>query len=129
MALTNYLENKLLDHAIGKTAFAIPTVYIALFKTAPDDTGAGSECAYTGYARQAVGGNFAAASGGSSANSADFTFGLKTAGTDDTVGWWATFDANAAGNMLEYGTFDASKLISNGDNPKILSGQLTRTAD
>src|SRR5439155_8163515 len=30
--LSSYLANKLLDHAIGKTAFTMPTAYLALLK-------------------------------------------------------------------------------------------------
>lgn len=133
MAITEYLENKLLDHACGRTSFTMPTVYIALFKTAPNDAGGGTECAYTSYARVALDTGsdslFAAASGGASSNAEDIEFPEKTGGSDETVQWWATFDASSNGNMLEYGTFDSAKTVSNGDAPVIRSGQLTRTAD
>lgn len=129
MSLTTYLGNKLLDHAIGKTSYTMPDVFLALFKTAPGVGGTGTECAYTGYARLDVtGADFNASSALSQANANTFTFGTKTAGTDETVGWWATFDNATTGNMLEFGSFSASKTITNGDTPKINSGQLTRTA-
>lgn len=129
MALTTYLGNKLLDHAVGKTSFTMPDVFLALFKTSPGVSGSGTECAYTGYARVDVtGADFNAASALSSTNANTITFGTKTAGTDETVGYWATYDASTAGNMLEFGAFSSSKTITNGDTPKINAGQLTRTA-
>jgi hypothetical protein len=129
MSLTTYAGNKLLDHMIGKTSFTMPDVFLALFKTAPGVGGTGTECAYTGYARiDVAGADFSAASSLASTNANAFTFGTKTAGTDETVGWWATFDASTSGNMLEFGTMTASKLIANGDTPKINAGDLDRTA-
>lgn len=42
--LTNYLENKLLDHFLGTTAYTMPSpVYVALFTVAPGDAGGGTE--------------------------------------------------------------------------------------
>ena len=36
--LTNYLENKLLDHFLGTTSYTMPSpVYVALFTVAPGD--------------------------------------------------------------------------------------------
>jgi hypothetical protein len=129
MSMTTYLGNKLLDHCVGKTSFTMPTVWVALFKTQPTIAGGGTECAYTGYARDATAGaDWAAASSLANSNAAEFNFGTKTAGTDETVGWWATFDASTSGNMLEFGSLTASKLIANGDTPKIPIGDLDRTA-
>jgi hypothetical protein len=132
MSLTTYLGNKLLDHAAGRTSFTMPTAYLALFKTAPGISGSGTECAYTGYARQAIGTGgasvFGAAASLSSSNTSAISFPTKTAGTDETVGYWATFDALTVGNMLEFGTITVSKLIADNDTPSFAIGQLTRTA-
>ncbi len=108
----------------------MPTVWVALFKTQPTIAGGGTEAAYTGYARQATSGaSWVAAASKANSNASEFSFGTKTAGTDETIGWWATFDAATVGNMLEFGSMAASKLIANGDTPKIPIGDLDRTAD
>lgn len=129
MSLTTYAGNKVLDHLIGKTAFTMPDVHLALFKTAPNVAGGGTECAYTGYARLDVAGaDFSAAASLASTNANVLTFGTKTAGTDENVGWWATFDASVGGNMLEFGTMAAAKTIANGDTPKFPIGDFDRSA-
>ena len=130
MALTTYASNKLLDHLSGKTSFTMPTVSVALFKTQPTIAGGGTECAYTGYARDTTAGaDWNAAASKANSNATELNFGAKTAGTDETAGWWATFDASTSGNMLEFGSLAVAKLIQNGDTPKIAAGDLDRTAD
>lgn len=130
MALTTYASNKLLDHLSGKTAFPMPSVWVALFSSQPTIAGGGTELSYTGYSRAATtGATWAAAAAKANTNAAELSFGTKTAGTDPTVGWWATFDAATNGNMLEFGSLAVSKAIANGDTPKIAAGDLDRTAD
>ena len=129
MSLTTYAANKMLDHLSGKTSFTMPTVHVALFKTQPTIAGGGTECAYTGYARDATAAaDWNAAASGANSNASEFNFGAKTAGTDETAGWWATFDAPTSGNMLEFGSLAVAKLIQNGDTPKIAAGDLDLTA-
>lgn len=129
MALTTYAGNKLLDHMIGKTSYTMPDVFLALFKTAPGIGGTGTECAYTSYARVDVtGADFSAASALASTNANAITFATKTGGADETVSHWATYDASTAGNMLEFGAMAVSKLIQDGDAPRINAGDLDRTA-
>ena len=52
--LSNYLENKLLDHFLATTSYTAPSnVYVALMTVAEDDTGtAGTEVSGGSYARQ-----------------------------------------------------------------------------
>ena len=72
-AASDYLEDKLLDHVLGNTAFSQPSnIYLALF-TADTGLEANSPSAEistssTGYGRQAV--SFAASSSGSASTSA-----------------------------------------------------------
>jgi hypothetical protein len=124
-ALSNYLENKLLDHALATTAYTKPTtVYVALFTTDPTDAGTGTEVSGGAYVRKAV--TFGAATGGSASNSADVTFDVATASWG-TVTHLAIFDAATAGNMLFHGAFTQSKAIASNDQFKIPAGNLTIT--
>lgn len=196
--LSTYLANKLLDHAIGRTSYTMPTVYAALLKiraqssslrstavsvgdftipatpngrlyrcTTAGTTGAGEptwattdggttsdgtavwtehtpslksatnipECAYTSYARVAIGtagaSLFAAAASQSSSNASAINFPTKTGGTDETVAGFLLYDASSAGNLLEFGLLTSApfvKLIQDNDTPSFAIGQLTRTA-
>lgn len=126
-ALSDYLENKLLDHVLRNVAYTSPTtIYVALFTSAPSDAGGGTEVSGGGYARQAV--TFSAASGGATSNSADVTFPTATAnwGTITHIG---LFDASTGGNLLLWGALTTSKTISTGDVLKIPAGDLDITLD
>ena len=55
MGMTDYLEGKLSDHTVRHVSYTSPTtVYLALFTSATDDTGGGTECTGGSYARQAA---------------------------------------------------------------------------
>ncbi|MBM3893950.1 hypothetical protein FJ365_06170 [Candidatus Dependentiae bacterium] len=125
--LTNYLENKLLDHFLGTTAFAMPSpVYVALFTVAPSDAGGGTEVTGgTGpYARQTA--TFSAASSGATSNSANIDFAGMPATTTVAI---ALFDAVTSGNMLVYGTLTANKTTDAGDTLRIATGDLDISID
>ena len=110
---SDYLENRLVDHSLGTTAFVKPTaVFIALFTVTPTDVAAsGTEVTGGSYARQAAA--FAAAAGGSAALTAAVTFPSATAdwGTVVAVG---IFDAATVGNMLWWGPLTANRTVSLG---------------
>lgn len=126
-AFTDYLENKLLDHSLGTNTFTKPTaVYLGLFTAAPGEGGGGTEVSGGGYARQAV--TFAAASGGTTSNSADITFPTATANWG-TITHVALFDASTGGNMLYYGALTSSVVINSGQQFVILAGDLDITLD
>jgi hypothetical protein len=127
MSISNYFENKILDHMLRNQSFTPPsTVYVGLFTVAPTDEGGGTEVSGGGYARQSV--TFSAASDGSITNSADITFPQATAnwGTIVAVG---LFDAATAGNLLWYGDLTQSKTVNSGDIFKIPAGNLTVSLD
>ena len=51
-ALSDYLENELLDHALGTGSFTAPTnVYLSLYTTDPTDADTGNELSGNGYSR------------------------------------------------------------------------------
>lgn len=123
--LTDFLESALVAHSVGKAAYTMPTVYLALFTAAPSDTGGGTEVTGGAYARvQVPAASWAAASGGSITTSADVNFPTATASWG-TVTHIALFDALTVGNMLWYGPLTTPKAIGSGDQFKMPAGQLT----
>ena len=116
MSLSDYKEKKLLDHANGAAAWTAPAnQYVALFKTDPGETGAGTEVSAvvddTAYARQLI--TFGAATLGTgialSTNAQTFAAVVYGSGAAAyTVTHLAVFDALTAGNLLDYGALNAS---------------------
>jgi hypothetical protein len=125
-SMSDYLENKILEHSLGKTAYTMPTAYVALYTAAPTDAGGGTEVSGGSYSRQTV--TWGAASGGSITNSAAINFPVATAawGTIVAVG---IFDASTTGNLLWWGTLSTSKAISTNDQFVISASNLTITLD
>ena len=130
MSLSNYTENKVLDHLTGKTSFTMPTVYAGLSTANPGETASGLAEPSTGsYARVATtGATWAAAASGSTSNAAEIAFPTAT-GAWGTLTHFALFDALTTGNMLWYGSLTQSKAIVSGDTAKFEIGSLVLTAD
>ena len=123
--LTNYLENKLIDHFLGTTSYTMPAdVYIALFTVAPSDAGGGTEVTGGSYARQIA--TFSAASSGATSNDSNIDFTGMPAATTVAIG---IFDALTSGNMLLYGTLTANKTTDAGDTLRIATGDLDISID
>jgi len=126
---TDYLENKLLGHALGVASYTMPTtLYVALFTgsalTNLEQNVLTDEVTGTGYARTAV--TFTAPTGGSTSNSATVTF--PAAGADfGTITAIAVTDQLTGGNALFAGSLAASKIIQTGDVFQINAGNLTIT--
>lgn len=107
-ALSNYLEDKLIDEVLRNVGYTpAATVYLALMTTATTDAGGGTEVTGGSYARQAV--TFTAASGGATENSGTITFTNMPA---CTVTHAAIYDALTAGNMLFHGALSASQVVA-----------------
>lgn len=128
-AMSDYLENKLVDHIFRNRSYTVPTtIYVALFTAAPSDSGGGTEVSGGSYARVQVGpsdsawestqGTTAAeassGTGGATQNGSTITFPTPTAnwGTITHVG---IFDASTAGNLLFHGALTTPKTVNNGD--------------
>ncbi len=120
-AISDYLENKLLDHIVGNSAWAAPgTLYFALYTAAPSDSGGGTEVSGGSYARVGVTNNltnFPAATGGSKSNAGAIDFGTASANWG-TITHTAVLDAVTVGNLLFWGPLTTSKLVSSGDGFK-----------
>jgi hypothetical protein len=128
-AMTDYLENKLIDHTFRGVSFTAPAaLHIALFTAAPSDAGGGTEVTGGSYARVALapsttnwastGGagtttNPSAGTGGTTSNNVAITFPTATASWG-TVTHVAIFDASTAGNMLWWGALTASQVVGSG---------------
>lgn len=128
--LTDYAENKLLDHVLGKTSYTMPTTYVGLFTATPSDAGGGTEVTTAGgtlYARQALQPT-SASSGGAAANSADIDFPVAGANWG-TVTHFGVFDASSGGNLLAWGPLSSSDTINLGNQYAFPTGDLDFTID
>jgi hypothetical protein len=111
-AMSTYLADKLLDHAWGKTAYTMPTVYIGLYTTNPTmpaGTG-GTEVSGGAYARVALSGLIGAAAAGANASSSLIAFITATASWGTVIGI-GVFDALTGGNLLNAGALGTSKVV------------------
>jgi hypothetical protein len=125
--LSNYLENKLLDHVLRNTSYNSPTtVYVGLFTTDPTDGNTGSEVSGGSYARQIL--NVTTATGGIVTSSADVTFPQAT-GSWGTISHIGLLDALSSGNLLMHTPLTTSRAIETGDVLKISTGSLTASLD
>jgi hypothetical protein len=135
-ALSDYLENKLVDFVFRGQPFTPPTtLYVALFTTADNDAGSQRvEVSGGSYARVAVASSLANWAGtqgagttvastgtsGTTSNNNSITFPAPTAGWGTVVGI-GIFDAATGGNELVYGALATSKTINSGDAAPLFS--------
>ena len=125
-ALSDYAENKILDHLLGTSAFTHPSqAYLGLSTGSFGDDNSGTELSGSNYSRVAI--NFDAASGGTTDNSAAVEFAAAT-GTWGSVSHFGIFDASSSGNLLVHGAFSAAKTITSGDILRGAAGDLDVTA-
>ena len=143
-AMSNYLENKLIDAIFRGQAFTMPaTIHVALFTGAPTDSAGGTEVTGGAYARVAVtsslanwagtqaAGSTVASSGteGTTSNNNAVTFPAPTANWG-TITHFALMDAASGGNMLVHGALLQSKTVNNGDAaPQFAAGALSFQID
>lgn len=125
---SDYLENKDLDHNLGKTSFTmISTLGLALCTVVPTDSSTGAtitEASYTGYARKKIeAATLNAAASGSTASNAAYEFANCTAGSATVIGW-AALDGTTigAGNIHYWGTATSTVISTTQTPPTISSG-------
>lgn len=124
-SMSNYLENKILDHSLGTTSYTMPAaVYVALYTVAPSDAGGGTEVTGGSYSRKTA--TFGAASSGSATNTNNIDFTGMPGATVVAIG---IFDASTSGNLLFHGTLNTSKTVDSGDTLRIAIGDLSITLD
>jgi len=142
-AMSDYWENKVIDHLFRNTSYTAPTaLYVALFTAAPSDSGGGTEVSGGSYARtalaqsttnwantQASGSGASTGTGGTTSNSVAITFPAPTANWG-TITHVAAFDASTSGNMYFWAALTTSKTVNNGDAaPSFAIGALTFQID
>ena len=130
-AMSDYLENKIIDHILRGTPYTAPSgnVCIALFTTNPSNDNGGSAVEVSGnnYIRANVaaslsgwtgtqGGSGAVSSGSSgfANNASAITFQAPT-GDWGVVRGFGMYDSFTGGNLLFYGALTIPKTINNGD--------------
>lgn len=143
-AMTDYLENKLIDQIFRAQAFVFPaTFYIGLLTAAPTDATAGTEVTGGAYARSAVTNGLTAWAGTQAAASVVASTGATGTTSNNaavafaapTVAWGvvthiAIWDALTVGNMLFYSALAVPKTINAGDAaPAFAIGALTIQID
>ncbi len=133
-ALSDYLENNIIDHLLRNQAFTPPaTVYLALFTANTGleaDSGVTGEVSGGAYARQTCA--LDAASSGATANTSEITFPTATLAWG-TITHWAlvdhvtnvTWGTNV--HVLMWGALDVQKVIGAGDVAKVSAGALVAT--
>lgn len=115
-AFSNYMEEKIVEHFLRNNAITPPaTVYLALFESDPGEATAGTETAFTSYARQSSTWT-ALDANGQTKNSATITFPANgNASASVTITHICLFDAATSGNRLLYAQLSAPKTLSPGD--------------
>jgi hypothetical protein len=125
--LSNYLENKVLDHVLRNTSYTSPTtVYVGLYTSDPADDNSGTEVSGGSYARQIL--SVTTATDGIVTSSADVTFPQATAQWG-TISHLGLLDALSAGNLLMHTALTTSRDVEVGDVLKIATGSLTASLD
>jgi hypothetical protein len=121
--ISNYLEDKLLDHTFNNVAYTPPsTVYVSLSTADPGESGSGlSEVAYTNYARQAI--SFSAASSRVITHGSAISF-PQSGSSGGTATHYFLADASSGGNVLASAALSASQSIASGNTPSIASGEI-----
>jgi hypothetical protein len=126
MSFSNYLENKVLLHVFGATAYTAPsTLYVALFTSDPGETGSGTEVSGGSYARQTIA---FTVTNNQASNTAAVEFPTAT-GSWGTITYAAVYDALSGGNLLAYGALTTSKTIASGDVLRIPAGDFDINLD
>jgi hypothetical protein len=132
MSFTDYLEDKILDHVFGGTAYTAPTtLYVGLHTSASSDSAAGTEVSGGSYARQTAAFTVSGTTPTEATTGAAIEFPTATASWG-TVTYAGVYDALTGGNLLAYAELtDPSdfstalpKAIDTGDIFRISAGNL-----
>lgn len=133
-SFSNYAENKILDHIVGKTSFTMPSIWIGLWAATLSDTSTGAtagEPSGNNYSRKSTAAaDWESAASGATQNANAITFATAS-GSWGTITDFALVDnaTTGAGNIIAYGTLTTSKSISSGDTASFAAGDIDITLD
>lgn len=127
-AMSNYLENKLIDHVFRGVPYTAPTtIYVALLTLSGDDTNVITEVSGGSYSRVAITSNVTSWAGTQGAGSTATSTGSSGATSNNSVitfpaptSNWGTvvavalMDAATGGNVLVQGNLSAGVTVSSG---------------
>lgn len=140
-AMSDVLENRLVDHIFRAQSFTAPTnLFIGLLTAAPSDAGGGTEVTGNNYGRatvacslanwagtQSAGSTVASSgTGGQTSNNNAITFATPS-GTWGTVTHFGIYDAVSGGNLLFWGALTIAKTINQSDTVTFPAASLTIT--
>lgn len=120
-SLSNYAENRLLNHVFSSTQAGTANIYLALFTVNPDDDDSGTEADYTGYDREII--TVGTSTSRRVTQDALVTFDQCTGGSN-TITHWGIYDAITGGNLLAHGSLTSSKIVSLNKTPSVASAQV-----
>lgn len=136
MSKTDTFEAAILNYATRGTPFSVSTStpYLALFKVAPTDSSAGTECDYTGYAQQPLGtakfGSIATAGSITNTAAVNFPTNAGSAQTVVAVGIRSdSYDGTSSALFLSYYQVITPVSIGNGEVPKFSIGNIVINED
>ena len=125
---SDYLEDKVLNHVFGGTAYTAPsTLYVALYTAAPSDTGGGTEVSGGSYARKSMPDMTVSGTSPTTATNGAAVEFVTATGSWGTVSHVGVFDALTSGNLLGWAAITASKTDSSGDVFRFDAGDLDIT--
>lgn len=126
---TNYTEDLVLNWVFTTNSATRPTSwYVALYTVAPGESGGGTECSGTSYARQSASFTVTGTAPTTASNSAAIEF-PTAGGSWGTIVAAAILDASTSGNMIAFADLTTSKTIDTGDVLRFNTGALTITLD
>jgi hypothetical protein len=123
-SFSDYLENKVLAHVFGGSAYTAPaTIYVGLFTSDPGESGSTGEVSGNGYLRQSMA---FTVTDDACTNTSAVEFPTAT-GSWGTITHTALYDASTSGNMLAVGQLSASKGVGSGDVFRFAAGSFDIT--
>lgn len=122
-ALSDSLENLLLQHILANTTWTSPTtVYLALYTSATSDSAPGTEVTGSGYARQSI--TFGSPSSGTIANTNTVTFTVPAA-TITHCAIWSHVSSTTTTYYLLHVALSASITTTTGQSISFAAGDIT----
>lgn len=117
-SLSNWAENRLLEHSVGKAVWTGPqNLELALYTVTPTDADSGVECVGTNYARLDVSStnNWTYATDGTLTNAVAFSF--SNAGNDwgDIEGTALITTVGGVEYIVWYGSFSSPRTVLTGE--------------